>query len=109
MTHKVHVALRAYQRCAGKETDLRSVDSPRSVSKTFIIARVGNHEQLIRLSDGLFAEVRHPGRLVGINAVLGFEALPAVIDQADQGNRRVANQCCEVGDVVIGLFRHDIH
>ena len=44
-----------------------------------------------------------------IDAVLGFEALPAVIDQADQGNRRLANQCCEVGDVVISLFRHDIH
>ena len=72
------------------------------------MACVGNHEQFIRPGNCLFTEVCRLGRLLRIDAVLRFESLLAIIDQADEGDRCVANQCREVGDVVVSRFRHDI-
>lgn len=87
------------ERGTGVEADPRPAGDERVVGEPPVGGGVGHHQQ-VGLGDGVGAEGDVAGGLGGVEAVPRLEPLAAVVDQADEGDGRVAHGRGQAGQVV---------
>ena len=103
--HAQLLTLRRFQRSAGVEAQVRRTGDHPVVAEPRVFQGIGN-DQRIPLADRVAAD-RHVQRcLAQLRAQRRLEPLPVVIDQADHGQRRVADIGRQAREIIeLGLLR----
>lgn len=78
---------------------VRYSEMHRDEIKARVGERIGHHEQLA-LADGVAAEEIRIRHLACVEPVSGLEEQAIGVYKADQGNRRLADARCKVGEIV---------
>mgnify|MGYP000626470265 CR=1 FL=1 len=103
-----HLPFRRAQRRRRIEADLRRTRHERVVGEAWVQRGVGHHHDRRHRLQQVRAERHVPGGLARLEPESRLEPLPVVVDERDQGDRRLADVGGKGGQVVERLLRRSV-